>query len=96
MTILGRFTPMNGQATLINAMISKLGLSRQMHQLPGNRAVMQWAAQRCLDCSNSGACQEWLASADMPGSAPDYCRNHDLFERVIAKIKVEKPASSPL
>lgn len=87
MNVLDMFSRKNWRANLIDAMISKLGLSREMRQLPGNRAVMQRATQRCLHCDSSEACQQWLASADTPRSAPAYCRNHDLFERVIAGME---------
>ncbi len=82
------------RAGLMEAMIRKLGLTGKMRRLPDSEQVMQNAGRRCLTCDGPDACQEWLARENSRQSAPAYCRNRDLFERVIAEIESDTRVSS--
>lgn len=82
MSILNYFIRVNEHAMLLEAMIAKLGLTESLHALPGERAVMKRAGQRCLSCDRPDDCANWLASDIERDEAPAYCRNHDLFCRM--------------
>jgi hypothetical protein len=88
------FHRMTWRANLMEAMIRKLGLTGKMRRLPDSDKVMLNAAHRCLTCEGPDACQEWLARENSPQSAPAYCRNRDLFERVIAGVEADTRVSS--
>ncbi|MAY63801.1 MAG: hypothetical protein CML29_16485 [Rhizobiales bacterium] len=94
MSIPDVFQRMTWRANLMEAMIRKLGLTGKMRRLPDTEQVMENAAKRCLTCEGPDQCQEWLARENSPQHAPAYCRNRDLFERVIAGIEADTRVSS--
>jgi hypothetical protein len=85
MSILNYFVRMNESAVLMDAMIGKLGLSGAFTALPDHRNVLRRAANRCLGCERRNDCADWLASEIQPDGAPRYCRNHDLFARMLER-----------
>jgi hypothetical protein len=71
-------------------MIRVLGVKDRMERLPDSHAVLQRAENRCLACSSPEACEGWLEVHDSASQAPGYCRNHDLFARLINQIDEER------
>ncbi len=74
---------------LMEAMIEKLGLTSAMRRLPDRRGVLARASARCALCERPDSCAEWLAENTAADEAPYFCRNHDLFERVLAMTREE-------
>lgn len=90
MSVLDIFTRLTKQADLMNAMMSKLGVTDEMWNLPDHAGVLRRAANRCLTCDKPDACAHWLAHEASPGEAPEFCRNHDLFQRVLKNTDDKK------
>lgn len=94
MSVLDIFNRMIHQADLMDAMMKKLGVADEMAQMPDHAGVLRRAANRCLTCDKPDACEHWLANEANPDEAPPFCRNHDLFERVIKTMEKEaQPAA---
>jgi len=94
MSVLDIFSRLTKQADLMDAMIKKLGVSEQIWALPDHAGVLRRAANRCLSCDKPDACEHWLANESNPDEAPAFCRNHDLFERVIDNMDTKsQPAA---
>ncbi len=83
MNIINFFTRLNERAVLMDAMISKLGLTDTVASLASQPDVLRRATFRCHTCERPQECAEWLADAQDPTEAPAYCKNHDLFERMM-------------
>lgn len=83
------FKRLNRQADLLDAMMNKLGVSDQMRQLPDRAAVLRRAANRCLACDQPDACRQWLTHETHREKVPSYCRNHDLFARMLRHTEAE-------
>lgn len=94
MSVLDIFSRLTQQADLMDAMMKKLGVDAEMRQMPDHAAVLRRAANRCLTCEKPDSCEEWLTHEAHPDEAPNFCKNHDLFERVIANMQSEtQPAA---
>lgn len=87
MSVLDIFTRMSRPADLMGEMMDKLGVADELHTMPDHAGVLRRAASRCMTCEKPDACQHWLENEAKPQSAPDFCRNHDLFERVIHQME---------
>lgn len=85
MSFLDYFTRLNERALLMEAMIATLGLSETMDNLPDHRNVHRRATTRCLSCEFHDECALWLANNDTADEAPYYCKNHDLFDRMMVR-----------
>lgn len=83
MSVLDIFSRLTKQADLMDAMMNKLGVSDEIRNLPDHAGVLRRAANRCLSCDRADACQHWLSHEAQPDEAPSFCRNHDLFARVL-------------
>jgi len=70
-------------------MVDKLGLRSALESRPHADKVMKRAQARCADCGQEDACTTWMAENDQPGEAPEYCRNHDMFERLKHDLAME-------
>ena len=90
MSVLDIFSRLTRQADLMDTMMEKLGVADEMRHLPDHAAVLRRAANRCLTCEKPDACAHWLANEADPDEAPGFCRNHDLFERVLDTMDQEK------
>ena len=77
MNLLSQLINMNENAELMDATITKLGLSEAILQLPQD--AIHNATNRCLDCNHLVDCAHWLAIPERPTEAPDFCGNHELF-----------------
>ncbi|MCO6186442.1 DUF6455 family protein [Rhizobium sp. L1K21] len=93
MSILHYFIRANESAQLMEAMIGRLGLSQTIDSLPDQHNVMRRAATRCLHCDHPDQCAAWLAQNHAPDEAPSYCKNHDMFERLLDRSE-SHPSSS--
>jgi hypothetical protein len=71
-------------------MINVLGVKERITTLPDSPAVLRRAENRCTKCTSPGACEEWLDGNDSATASPDYCRNHDLFARLIEQMEKER------
>lgn len=88
------FTRLTSRADLMDRMMRKLGLAEEMKQLPDHAGVYRRAANRCLSCDQPDACEEWLNANTDPASAPPFCRNSELFDRVLARVKDESASAA--
>ena len=77
MNLLSQLINMNENAELMDATITKLGLSDALIRLPQD--TIHNATNRCLDCDRLVECAHWLSTPERPTAAPDFCGNHDLF-----------------
>jgi hypothetical protein len=77
MNLLSQLINMNENAELMDATITKLGLTDAFQNLPSD--TIHNATNRCLDCTHLVDCAHWLAIPERPTEAPDFCGNHDLF-----------------
>ncbi|MCY0146546.1 DUF6455 family protein [Hoeflea sp. G2-23] len=89
MSVLDIFSRLTQQADLMDAMMDKLGVADEMRSMPDHAAVLRRAANRCLTCDRPDSCQEWLGHETNPDEAPGFCKNHDLFDRVLDQMAVE-------
>lgn len=94
MSVLDIFSRLTQQADLMDAMMDKLGVANEMRHMPDHAAVLRRAANRCLTCEKPDSCQHWLNNESHPDEAPAFCKNHDLFERVLDQMdKKTQPAA---
>jgi hypothetical protein len=94
MSVLDIFSRLTKQADLMDAMMTKLGVADEIWKLPDHAGVLRRAANRCLTCDQTDACQHWLSHEAEPDGAPSFCRNHDLFARVLRNADVDaQPAA---
>jgi hypothetical protein len=75
------------RADLMDAMMDRLGVADGLRQLPDHGGTLRRAAHRCLACAWPVACQKWVDHQTAPDSAPAFCRNRELFERVMAGVE---------
>jgi hypothetical protein len=94
MSVLDIFSRLTKQADLMDAMMKKLGVADEIWKLPDHAGVLRRAANRCMTCDRPDACQHWLSHETNPDEAPSFCRNHDLFERVLTNAEAKtQPAA---
>ena len=94
MSVLDIFSRLTKLADLMDAMMTKLGVADEIWKLPDHAGVLRRAANRCLTCDRPDACQEWLSHEAKPDEAPSFCRNHDLFARVLRNTDADaQPAA---
>ncbi|PIV78551.1 MAG: hypothetical protein COW54_08845 [Rhodobacteraceae bacterium CG17_big_fil_post_rev_8_21_14_2_50_63_15] len=79
-------------AELVDRMASSLGVDLEQKIM---EAQMQFAALgdmvlACTGCANPEVCEHWLAQhrSEAAETAPDYCRNADIFARLKAGKRV--------
>lgn len=82
MILVDYFKRMMHHADLFDAMTQKLGVSDLLADGPNGAAVVRRAANRCLTCERGEACSKWLEQTTKALEAPNYCKNHDVFERL--------------
>lgn len=83
MTMMNFLMRIDRRAVLMDQMIAKLGLSQAIKKLADRPNVLRRATLRCHTCSQGAACAAWMANCRNPTEAPAYCKNHDLFERLM-------------
>ncbi len=82
---MGLFTLMDRHADLVGRMTKTLDIdlveATQRGQLP--EEALRSVVYACAGCNKTGDCVDWLDDhADGAGTAPDYCRNKALFDRL--------------
>ncbi len=75
---------MSERAELVTQMARKVDADLGEAVLDGKIGAnsLRAAVVQCAACSETQACRHWLATHDTAAKAPDYCRNHDLFEAI--------------
>ncbi|TPO11814.1 hypothetical protein FJ980_04785 [Mesorhizobium sp. B1-1-5] len=72
----------DARTALMERMMQKMGVERQLKVVADHAAVTSRAVDRCRSCGHQDECAAWLdetAHADHP---PAYCRNSDLIARL--------------
>lgn len=72
-------------ADLVDRMASARGIDLEQKALRGDVSIDEItdAVLSCTNCTNPGACKNWLDQTQSTASAsPDYCRNTALFDRL--------------
>ncbi|WP_073986272.1 DUF6455 family protein [Mesorhizobium sp. LCM 4576] len=72
----------DAKTALMERMMRKMGVDRQLKVVADHAAVASRAVDRCRSCGHQDECAAWLdetAHADHP---PAYCRNSDLIARL--------------
>jgi hypothetical protein len=83
MGLLSYFARVSARMDLMNAMFRRLGVREWFANDPARAAVFRRAAMRCSACNHTAECREWLDRHEIAAHAPDFCRNHDLAERIL-------------
>ncbi len=87
MKLFSRQRGTNEGGDLKDAMVTRLGLKQAMDALPDHANIQERARKRCITCNSATDCAQWLATENAPEEAPDYCKNHDLFERIMDRME---------
>lgn len=95
MRIIDFFARLLHRADRFELMVERLGVADDLQQLSDHAGVVHRAVDRCLGCGETEACQQWLDQNGTRESAPDYCPNHDLFERLLKSSQTTRTAGSP-
>lgn len=78
---------------LMDRMMDTVGVTDRLKSLPNAANVLRRASARCRTCTETGDCSAFLDSHDRAGAAPEYCRNHELFERLKREIETDQAAA---
>lgn len=73
----------------IDRMMAVLRVTDRFARLANGEGAFRRASERCQDCPEPEACEEWLASHERAPEAPPFCRNHDLFVRLKDRMETE-------
>lgn len=76
------FDRLSTHSELMQGMFSRLGVRGWFAEQQGGPEVLRRAALRCASCTDTEACAAWLEGHETAESAPAFCRNHDLIERI--------------
>lgn len=91
MRILDFFTRLMHRADRFETMADRLGVAEDLEKLSDHAGVVNRAVDRCMSCGKTEACQQWLDQNGTSEQAPDYCPNHDLFERLMKSSQAGQP-----
>lgn len=72
----------DARAVLMERMMRKLGVDRQLKAVADHSAVIDRAMERCRSCGHQDECAAWLDETAHADDPPDYCRNGDLIARL--------------
>ncbi|WP_417723334.1 DUF6455 family protein [Salipiger sp.] len=78
-------------ADLVDRMVTTLGIDLEDRMLAGalDFTRLENAVLGCTACTQSDACETWLAGTASPAARPPgYCRNADLFAK-LAKLPTD-------
>jgi len=82
MTFLDYLISADARTTLMDRMMRKLGVDRQLKVVADHTAVTKRAVDRCRSCGHQDECSVWLDEHQQADNPPDYCRNSDLIARL--------------
>ncbi|PWW03508.1 hypothetical protein DFR52_101189 [Hoeflea marina] len=94
MQIVNFITRLMHRADRFEAMVVRLGVGDELERLSDRSGVVDRAVDRCLGCDQTGPCQQWLDQNETAPAAPDYCPNHDLFERLMKVSTASRTAAT--
>jgi hypothetical protein len=83
MSLLSYYFRASARADLANAMFRRLGVLDWFAADPARAVALRRAVMRCAGCSHEAECTAWLQLDEGGRHAPDFCRNHDLVERIL-------------
>lgn len=83
------FANLNARAELVDRMARAVGAHNGLLNNPARAAVTRRAVERCSHCDQTESCEKWLETNAVADHAPDYCRNHDLFDRLTRDIETD-------
>lgn len=72
-------------AELVDRMAANRGIDLEESAICGQVSVdeISDAVLRCTGCPNPGHCEKFLAQSTLAQLTPEYCRNQELFEKLI-------------
>ncbi|ESY72925.1 DUF6455 family protein [Mesorhizobium sp. M0051] len=82
MNFLDYLVSVDARTALMDRMMRKLGVDRQLKIVSDHEAVVHRAADRCRSCGHQDECAIWLDEHQQADDPPDYCRNRDLIARL--------------
>ena len=82
MSFLDYLISVDSRTALMDRMMRKLGVDKQLKIVPDHIAVTSRAVDRCRSCGHQDECSIWLDEHQQADSPPDYCRNSDLIARL--------------
>lgn len=83
------FFPVPEKGWLFDVMVNRLGLRTGLAERPQSETVIKRARERCADCGREDTCQAWMMENAQPETAPYFCRNHDMLERLKREVETE-------
>ena len=82
MSFLDYLISVDTRTALMDRMMRKLGVDKQLKIVPDHIAVTSRAVDRCRSCGHQDECSIWLDEHQQADNPPDYCRNSDLIARL--------------
>ncbi|BCM20852.1 DUF6455 family protein [Mesorhizobium sp. J8] len=72
----------DARTALMERMMQKMGVDRQLKVVADHAAVTSRAVDRCRSCGHQDECAAWLDETARADHPPAYCRNSDLITRL--------------
>ncbi|MDX8530797.1 DUF6455 family protein [Mesorhizobium sp. VK25A] len=82
MSLLEYLIGADARTALMERMMRKMGVERQLKVVADHAAVTGRAADRCRSCGHQDECAAWLDETTHAEHPPAYCRNSDLIARL--------------
>ncbi len=72
-------------AELVDKMAATRGIDLEESAICGRVSIdeISDAVLRCTSCPNPGHCEKFLSQSALARLTPEYCRNQELFEKLI-------------
>ena len=82
MSFLEYLIGVDARTALMERMMQKMGVDRQLNVVADHAAVTSRAGDRCRSCGHQDECAVWLDETEHADHPPAYCRNSDLIARL--------------
>ncbi|TPK98988.1 MULTISPECIES: DUF6455 family protein [unclassified Mesorhizobium] len=82
MSFLEYLIGVDARTALMERMMQKMGVDRQLNVVADHAAVTSRAVDRCRSCGHQDECAVWLDETTHADHPPAYCRNSDLIARL--------------
>jgi len=82
MSFLEYLIGVDARTALMERMMQKMGVDRQLNVVADHAAVTSRAVDRCRSCGHQDECAAWLDETPHADHPPVYCRNGDLIARL--------------
>ena len=79
MTFLEYLIGVDARTALMERMMQKLNVNKQLEIVADHAAVVSRAVDRCRSCGHQDECAAWLDETTHADNPPAYCRNGDLI-----------------